>query len=70
MTHTPPPDCSQDAGYTKVYTSPDNAFPGDPPRPVAPQLILRKFDIRDTKATHLRFVAKTSQCTGAPRVPG
>jgi hypothetical protein len=70
QTNTPPPDCSQDSGYKKVYTSPDNAFPGDPPRPVAPQLILRKFDIKNTKATHLRFVVKTSQCTGGPAFQG
>ena len=57
-------NCATDAGYSRVYTSPANAFPGDPPRPVAPHLILRKFDTPNFEATHVRFVAKTTQCTG------
>lgn len=63
---TEPGDCSTDAGYSKVYSSPDNAFPGDPPRPVAPHLIMRQFNVPDFTATHIRFVVKTSQCTGGP----
>ena len=66
----PPADCTQDSGYHKVFTSPADAFPGDPPRPVAPHLILRSFDISNTRATHLRFVVKTSQCTGGPLFQG
>ena len=62
--------CSQDSGYQKVYSAPANAFPGDAPRPVAPILILRSFDIPNTKATHLRFVVKTNQCTGGPQFQG
>jgi extracellular elastinolytic metalloproteinase len=62
--------CTTDAGYSKVYASPDDAFPGNPPRPVAPHLILRRFDVPDFKATHLRFVVKTSQCTGGPAFQG
>ena len=58
------------AGSTKVYTSRADAFPGDPPRPVAPHMILREFDIPNTWATHLRLVAKTSQCTGGPAFQG
>ena len=63
-------DCSTDAGFDHVYTSRSDAFPGDPPRPVAPHLILREFDIPATRATHLRFVAKTNQCTGGPLFQG
>jgi extracellular elastinolytic metalloproteinase len=63
-------DCSTPAGFTTVYTSPANAFPGDPPRPVAPHLILRKFDTPNFEATHIRFVAKTTQCTGGPAFQG
>ena len=37
---------------------------------IAPQLILRSFDIPDVTATHLRLVAKTSQCTGNPAYQG
>ena len=57
-------------GFKKVYTAPANAFPGDAPRPVAPIMILRNFDIPNTKATHLRLVVKTNQCTGGPEFQG
>jgi len=63
-------DCSSDTGYSLVYSSPEDAFPADPPRPVAPHLILRAFDIPDTRATHLRLVVRTSQCTGGPAFQG
>ena len=63
-------NCSADAGYHRVYTSPSNAFPGDPPRPVAPHMILRKFDTPNFEATHVRFVVKTTQCTGTPAFQG
>jgi hypothetical protein len=33
-------------------------------------MILRKFNTPDTRATHLRFVVKTSQCTGGPAFQG
>jgi extracellular elastinolytic metalloproteinase len=57
-------DCASDAGFSLAYASAADAFPGDPPRPVAPHMILRAFDIPNTPATHLRFVVKTTQCTG------
>jgi extracellular elastinolytic metalloproteinase len=63
-------DCATDAGYTKRYSSPADAFPANSPRPVSPHLIMRTFDIPNTKATHVRFVAKTSQCTGGPNFQG
>ena len=63
-------DCSTSEGFDHVYTSRADAFPGDPPRPVAPHMILREFDIPNTTATHLRLVAVTSQCTGGPLFQG
>jgi extracellular elastinolytic metalloproteinase len=57
-------NCSTDAGYTNVYTSAGDAFPGDAPRPIGPQLILRDFSIPKTMATHLRLRVAASQCTG------
>jgi extracellular elastinolytic metalloproteinase len=33
-------------------------------------LILRTFDIPDTRATHLRVEVVTNQCTGAPEYAG
>jgi hypothetical protein len=64
-------DCATDAGYTKVYTSAADAFPGDAPRPNAPQLIMRDFTLPlKVKATHLRLRVLTSQCTGGPAYQG
>jgi hypothetical protein len=60
--------CTSDADFTKVYTSPANFFPGDAPRPIVPELILRSFDIPTTPATDLRLRVLTSQCT-APDAP-
>jgi hypothetical protein len=63
-------DCSTDAGFDKVYSSPANAFPGGAPRPISPIMLLREFDIPNTKATHLRLVVKTNRCTGGPEFQG
>ena len=37
---------------------------------MAPHLILRKFDVKDFHATHIKFVVKTNQCTGGPAFQG
>jgi hypothetical protein len=63
-------NCSTDAGYTKVYTSAADAFPGDAPRPIGPQLILRDFEVSKFTATHLRLRVLTNQCTGGPAYQG
>ena len=63
-------DCTTAAGYTKVYTSAGNAFPGDAPRPNGPHLILRDFEVPRFRATHLRLRVLTSQCTGGPAYQG
>jgi hypothetical protein len=63
-------DCSTDAGFTKVYTSSPDAFPGDAPRPNGPQLILRDFPVPSFRATHVRLRVLTSQCTGGPAYQG
>lgn len=63
-------DCSTDAGYTKVYTSAADAFPGDAPRPIGPQLILRDFKVPKFHATHLRLRVLANQCTGGPAYQG
>ncbi len=52
------------ARWKRIFTSRDNAFPAVRPRPVAPNLTLRSFDVADTPATHVRFVALENQCTG------
>ena len=63
-------DCTDADDYTPVFTSPADAFPSVAPRPRAPELILRSFDIPDVNATHLRFEVVTSQCTGGPDYAG
>jgi extracellular elastinolytic metalloproteinase len=63
-------DCSNAADFHVVYTSPADAFPSIAPRPRAPELEIKSFDIPDTAATHLRLRVVTSQCTGAPDFAG
>jgi hypothetical protein len=57
-------ECSQDSQFTVIYTSPADAFPSVRPRPRAPELTIRSFDVPKTKATHVRFRVLSSQCTG------
>ena len=55
--------CVANTSYTKIYTSPADAFPGVRPRPTAPDLILRSFDVPDTNATHVQLRVLSNQCT-------
>ncbi len=59
-------NCSLALGWRTIYTSPADAFPARVPRPLAPDLNLRTFDVPDTVATHVRFTALENQCTGGP----
>jgi hypothetical protein len=61
--------CSVSSDFTTVLTSRADAFPAVAPRPRAPQLIIRGFDLAGT-ATHVRFVVLTNQCTGGPDYQG
>jgi uncharacterized repeat protein (TIGR01451 family) len=56
--------------YTRIYTSPDNAFPSIIPRPLVPDLLFERFDVPDTQATHVRLVTLENQCTGTPGYQG
>jgi hypothetical protein len=66
----PDVDCSEDSQYELVFTSPADAFPSGIPRPRAPELILRSFDVRRSVATHVRLRVLTNQCTGGPAYQG
>jgi extracellular elastinolytic metalloproteinase len=55
---------SPSARWTRFYTSKADAFPGVNPRPVAPNLTLRGFDVPDTRAAAVRLVTLENQCTG------
>ena len=58
--------CGDASGFQRIYTSPADAFPGDVPRPLAPDMNLRSFNVPDTTATHVRMVVVTNQCLGNP----
>jgi hypothetical protein len=55
---------SPTATWSRFYTSRADAFPGVNPRPVAPNLTLRGFDVPDTRAAAVRLVTLENQCTG------
>jgi extracellular elastinolytic metalloproteinase len=58
-------DGSIDAGWTRIVSSAADAFPSVNPRPVAPDLTLRYFDVSNNQvATHIKFVVTNNQCTG------
>jgi extracellular elastinolytic metalloproteinase len=64
-------DCaSEDATWTEFYTSPADAFPSTLPRPVAPTLTMRAFDVPDTQAAAVRLVTLENQCTGQEAYAG
>jgi hypothetical protein len=63
-------NCTTPAGFRTIYTSPSNAFPAGQPRPLAPDLLVRQFDIPDTSATHLKLIVLNNQCTGTPAYQG
>jgi hypothetical protein len=63
-------DCSQASQFTSVFTSPADAFPARIPRPRAPELIVRSFDVPATRATHVQLRVLTNQCTGGPAYQG
>ncbi len=63
-------DCSQDAQFHSVFTSPADAFPSVAPRPRAPELLLRSFTVPDTRASYVRLRVLTNQCTGQPAYQG
>jgi extracellular elastinolytic metalloproteinase len=65
-----PVDCSQASQFASVFTSAADAFPSAIPRPRAPDLIVRSFNVPTTRATHVRLRVLTNQCTGAPAYQG
>jgi uncharacterized repeat protein (TIGR01451 family) len=60
-----------DTDFTNVaFTSADDAFPGDVPRPLQPNLNLRSFAITPTLATHVQLRVLSTQCTGQAKFLG
>jgi extracellular elastinolytic metalloproteinase len=62
--------CGDPSHYRTFYTSPADAFPGDIPRPVAPDQTLRTFRFPPVLASAVRLVALQNQCTGQPKYAG
>ena len=62
-------DPASPAGWTPILTALD-AFPADNPRPVAPALNLRTFELLPTTATHVLFRVLDNQCTGQTSFQG
>lgn len=62
--------CSDPANFTKIYTSPKDAFKAALPRPRGADLLIRSFRVPATTATHLMLRAVTTQCTGNPLYAG
>jgi len=56
--------CADPANFRRTFTSPADAFPSRAPRPKAPDLILRSFNVPNARASHVRLVVLTNQCTG------
>jgi extracellular elastinolytic metalloproteinase len=63
-------NCTNTSSFQTIFTSADNAFNSVAPRPVAPDLLIKSFDVADTAATHIRLVVLHNQCTGAPDYQG
>ncbi|HYY57786.1 MAG TPA: M36 family metallopeptidase [Pyrinomonadaceae bacterium] len=64
-------NCSDpNVGYSEIFTSPEDAFPGGQFRPTTSQLIIRSFNVPPTRATHVQLRVVTNQCTGQPLYQG
>lgn len=63
-------NCALAKNWVTAYDSAPDAFPAVRPRPVAPDVNLRTFDVKDVAATKVRLVVKTNQCTGGPDFQG
>jgi hypothetical protein len=58
--------CTQPEDFTTIYTSGPDAFDGQPIRPLAPNMIVRSFDLGGSfPVSHLQFVTLHNQCTGS-----
>jgi extracellular elastinolytic metalloproteinase len=60
-------NCTTDSQFTSIFTSPADAFPSVVPRPRAPDLILRSFDVPNTDARPHRGARQSMHQN--PRVP-
>jgi extracellular elastinolytic metalloproteinase len=62
--------CNNPANFISVLTSAPDAFPAARPRPTAPQLNLRSFEVAARSATHVMLRVLSNQCSGHPGYHG
>ena len=58
------------AAAVEPDTTKNAAFDATQPRPLAPNLLLKSFEVPLTMATHVRLIALENQCTGTPEFAG
>ncbi|MDQ4143668.1 MAG: M36 family metallopeptidase [Actinomycetota bacterium] len=63
-------NCGSKEAFKSVFVSSKRAFPGSRPRPAAPDLILRGFKVKRSRATHVRLIVLSNQCLGTPGFRG
>ena len=63
-------DPANSKGWEQILVSQPDAFPSVNPRPVAPDLIMRTWDVHPTTATHVLFRVLNNQCTGQTSFQG
>jgi hypothetical protein len=63
-------NCADPAAYSVIQKSRSDAFDTRLPRPRGADLLIKSFDVRSAKATHLMLRVVSSQCTGNPRYLG
>jgi extracellular elastinolytic metalloproteinase len=56
-------ECAEEGDFASVLVA-NAAFAAGPPRPTAPDLNIRAFKVRESKATHVRIKVLDNQCTG------
>ncbi|WP_433440441.1 M36 family metallopeptidase [Nonomuraea sp. CA-141351] len=62
--------CADPSNFTKIYTSPADAFSAGLPRPRGADMLIKSFGVRPTSATHLMLRVVSTQCTGNPLYAG
>jgi hypothetical protein len=63
-------DGANAAGWKRILQSGSDAFPSVNPRPVAPDMTLRGWNVPATTATHVKLVVIANQCTGQTSYQG
>jgi hypothetical protein len=63
-------NCTTADDFKRIFVSAEDAFATAKPRPLAPNLLFKSFDVTNTLATHVKLVVRTNQCLGNPDYRG